>query len=88
MADWARRETPRVIAAGLGKRETDRFIDHWRQAAGATARKIDWKAAWRNWMRRAEDDMPGGPRDRAAPRRGGAADPLTDQRYGPGSTVI
>ena len=56
MAEWARREVPVLIAAGRGQSETDRFIDHWRQAAGPTSKKLDWVAAWRNWMRRADDD--------------------------------
>jgi hypothetical protein len=28
------------------------FTDHWRAAAGANARKMDWDATWRNWCRR------------------------------------
>jgi hypothetical protein len=40
-------------ARGNCRREHDKFVDHWRAASGATARKKDWDAAWRNWMRRA-----------------------------------
>ena len=82
LAEWFRSECPHVD----GKREMARFRDHWASKAGKDGRKLDWVATWRNWMRTAEDRAR--PRDRAAPRRGGAADPLTDQRYGPGSTVI
>jgi hypothetical protein len=35
------------------RREHEKFKDHWAAAAGQTARKKDWDAAWRNWMRRA-----------------------------------
>jgi len=33
-------------------RETEKFVDHWK-SNGST--KKDWVAAWRNWMRNAED---------------------------------
>jgi DNA-binding Lrp family transcriptional regulator len=35
------------------RHEHEKFRDHWLAAAGASARKRDWDAAWRNWMRRA-----------------------------------
>lgn len=66
MTEWARREVPALIAAGRGKYETDKFVDHWHQASGATARKRDWPAAWRNWMRRADDEL--GKQSRTAPK--------------------
>ncbi len=31
------------------------FRDHWRGAAGAKARHVDWAAVWRNWLRRAPE---------------------------------
>lgn len=40
------------------EREFATFIDHWRSASGAKARKHDWDAAWRNWCRRAADFKP------------------------------
>lgn len=52
---WARENTPNV-----GRRETENFIDYWRSAAGVTARKLDWVAAWRTWMRKAEAQVTGG----------------------------
>lgn len=64
MAEWARKHVPGLIDAGRGKSETDKFIDHFRSASGANARKVDWVAAWRNWMRRADDEFvqpPGSP---------------------------
>lgn len=33
--------------------ETGAFRDHWRAATGGNAAKLDWGAAWRNWMREA-----------------------------------
>jgi hypothetical protein len=52
MVAWAGEETPLVN----GKRETDQFIDYWKAADGRTARKKDWVAAWRTWMRKAQTD--------------------------------
>ena len=31
--------------------EEDKFIDYWKAAATKTAVKLDWSAAWRNWLR-------------------------------------
>jgi hypothetical protein len=88
MAEWARVEVPGIIGAGRGKSETDKFIDHWRSSSGASARKLDWVAAWRNWMRNAEDRM--GSRDRPgrSAMRGGQADDLSGEVYGQGRTKV
>lgn len=91
MAEWARKNVPVLIAAGRGMAETDRFIDHWHSAGGANARKRDWVAAWRNWMREAEDRLvarQGNAQNGSSVRRGGQADDLSTQKYGPGSTDI
>ncbi|MCP8894273.1 YdaU family protein [Shinella daejeonensis] len=37
-------------------READRFRDHWRQQPGQKGVKLDWTAAWRNWIRKSADD--------------------------------
>jgi len=58
MVAWARKNAPHVD----GKRETERFIDHWSEKVGKDGRKISWIGTWRNWMRTAEDRQ--GPRDR------------------------
>ncbi len=63
MVAWAREHVPQVD----GRRETERFIDHWHQASGATSRKRDWIAAWRNWMREADDRLGRRAQQRAAP---------------------
>ncbi|QRY70346.1 hypothetical protein JVX98_10250 [Ensifer sp. PDNC004] len=47
------------FAAGLGFGraeagvEFDKFRDYWRAKSGRDATKLDWAAAWRNWMRNA-----------------------------------
>lgn len=51
MVEWAREHAPDVD----GRRETEKFIDYWRAAAGARGVKTDWSATWRNWMRRAQE---------------------------------
>lgn len=47
---WAQREHPHVNLHA----ETARFKDHWAAESGAKARKVDWTAAWRNWIRNSE----------------------------------
>lgn len=32
--------------------ETEKFVDYFRSAVGAKALKRDWRATWRNWIRR------------------------------------
>lgn len=38
--------------------EHAKFIDYWRGKAGRDARKADWTATWRNWIRRADEQRP------------------------------
>jgi uncharacterized protein YdaU (DUF1376 family) len=38
--------------------EAERFKDYWLGVGGAKARKADWPATWRNWCRKAIDDLP------------------------------
>jgi hypothetical protein len=68
MADWARHEIPALIDAGRGQYETSRFVDYYRSASGTNARKTDWPATWRNWMRKADDDYSRNPAAARAPR--------------------
>lgn len=65
-----------------GRLEHEKFMDYWRAAAGANARKRDWPATWRNWMRRAAQN--------AAPRPwrpGNAAVPISGAPYRPGQST-
>jgi hypothetical protein len=47
------------------RRETEKFTDHFRAKGEA---KLDWAAAWRNWMRRAAEGAYG-PAAPPLPRR-------------------
>lgn len=49
--------------------ETRQFVDYWRSESGPRARKKDWVAAWRVWMRRSNlnPGAPSGARARLAP---------------------
>ena len=59
MVEWARAETPGVD----GRYETAKFVDYWRGKTGQAATKLDWLSTWRNWMRKAQEDL--GPARRA-----------------------
>lgn len=58
-ADWLRTTADREWQAGqaipdeFAREATAEFKDHFLAAAGRNATKLDWSAAWRNWMRRA-----------------------------------
>lgn len=54
MVAWARANAPHVD----GKRETDKFINHWTAKSGKDATKLDWVLTWRNWMLNAEERAP------------------------------
>jgi hypothetical protein len=59
--DFGMNPERRAVAQAEGidaDRELARFCDHWKAAGGATARKRDWDAAWRNWCRKAADMKP------------------------------
>lgn len=52
--DWrvfAKTQNPRWSDSDID-RIAATFADHWHAAAGASARKVDWFATWRNWIRR------------------------------------
>lgn len=61
MRSWAQTKAPHV---DLGF-ETEKFVNHWQAASGQNATKLDWSAAWRNWIIRATEYGP----PRAASRR-------------------
>jgi hypothetical protein len=39
------------------RREIAKFRDYWPNAPGARRKKVDWSATWRNWIRKAADDL-------------------------------
>ena len=45
----------------------EQFRDHWHAQGGANARKVDWAAAWRNWVRREKAPAMSPARSQAAP---------------------
>lgn len=47
LVEWARRECPDVDT----RREHENFADHWRSEIDSKAKKLDWPATWRKWMR-------------------------------------
>lgn len=48
--EWAEQERPDLDV----RREAASFADYWHGVAGAKARKADWEATWRNWIRKAD----------------------------------
>ena len=52
--EYAERELPNVDVPRLA----EAFSDYWRAAAGEKARKVDWDATWRTWVRRATGEYP------------------------------
>lgn len=50
---WAMAER-QDLSADEVRREAQVFADYWHAKAGADARKLDWQATWRNWVRRAD----------------------------------
>lgn len=47
---WALQEAPAWDAQRV-RAVADKFRDHWHGKAGKDARKADWLATWRNWVR-------------------------------------
>jgi hypothetical protein len=50
MRSWAVDSAPGVDL----KTETEKFVDYWRAEAKT---KADWQATWRNWIRKAQQDL-------------------------------
>jgi len=45
-----------AVAEGVDPvRTIAKFIDYWKAASGAKAKKLDWDATWRNWCRSEAD---------------------------------
>jgi hypothetical protein len=49
--DWAL--AVEMLGADVSRGEIEKFKDHWKQQPGSKGVKLDWAAAWRNWIRRA-----------------------------------
>lgn len=54
MVEWARERVPHID----GRRETEKFINHWQSKAGKDAAKVDWVKTWKNWMLNAAERAP------------------------------
>lgn len=61
--EWALSEQPSWTHEGV-RWVADSFRDHWLAKGGADARKVNWEATWRNWVRR--EKSPGIPAQRAS----------------------
>ena len=53
-AQWCRDQWPNMPDSFV-KTQAEQFSDHWRSLPGAKARKADWLATWRKWMRESVD---------------------------------
>src|SRR6185437_7601776 len=79
--DWAPSAPDQVVADELigperRRDELAKFRDHWKQQPGSKGVKLDWDAAWRNWIRRAAEygGNRNGHRNLNAPRRSASSD--------------
>ena len=57
--DWA--EACRVLGSRRAEGELAKFRDYWVAKPGREGLKRDWDATWRNWVRRAAEQLPSGP---------------------------
>ena len=48
--------------------ETEKFCDYWRESKRDNAWKMDWQAAWKNWMRRTHEGFATMPARRQPPQ--------------------
>ncbi len=65
--EWALKERTDWTADTVRK-VAERFADHWHAKAGADARKADWQATWRNWVRREAGGVPAAAAQRSEAR--------------------
>jgi hypothetical protein len=73
-----------------GRIEHEKFMDYWRAAAGQKARKHDWPATWRNWMREAAQRAGRRPGTALVPASGAPMQykpSTTDQRIAQGQAL-
>ena len=55
--DWALQARPDLTEDDVRK-QSEVFADFWHAKAGVDAKKLDWQATWRNWVRRCEVRKP------------------------------
>lgn len=77
-ADWGQWALAEGWDEFTVRREAEKFRDYWTAKPGAQARKVNWKATWRNWMRNSKGGRPGGQRNSSY----GSADPDHPQLRG------
>ncbi len=58
--NWAPTAIDHAIALEMlgpdrAKSELEKYRDHWKQQPGSKGVKLDWDAAWRNWIRRSAE---------------------------------
>lgn len=63
LIEWVKTECPAVD----GRTETAKFVDHFIAKAGKDGVKLDWDAAFRNWIRGAIERMPNSSFQQRAP---------------------
>lgn len=39
-------------------KQTERFVNYWQGKPGKDGVKVDWRATWRNWLLKGQDDAP------------------------------
>jgi hypothetical protein len=54
--DWGEWAVSEGVDEVSVRREADRFRDYWIGKAGQAGAKLDWRATWRNWIRKWQDD--------------------------------
>lgn len=60
LREWSTAEANEARAPpDIVDRQAARFRDYWRGRSGQDARKVDWDATWRNWLRRAMEGTHG-----------------------------
>ena len=68
--DDGRRLAVELLGNGGAHAELTKFLDFWQAKAGPNARKVDWDAAWRGWVRRSEENKRGPPAGAVTTRNG------------------
>jgi uncharacterized protein YdaU (DUF1376 family) len=56
--DWA--TACRLLGRHKAEIELAKFRDYWPAKPGSAGRKLDWDGTWRNWVRKAAEQLPSG----------------------------